>query len=80
MIEKNNTWQLVDKPNGQEIIGLKWIYKTKYNEDGFIQKYMARLAAKGHAQEAGVDFNETFSLVACMEFIRTVLALQLYFL
>ena len=45
-IEKNQTWELVDLPNGRDVIGLKWIYKTKYNDDGSIQKHKARLVAK----------------------------------
>uniref|UniRef100_A0A2N9IDT2 Reverse transcriptase Ty1/copia-type domain-containing protein n=1 Tax=Fagus sylvatica TaxID=28930 RepID=A0A2N9IDT2_FAGSY len=62
-------------PNGREVIGLKWIYKTKFNEDGSIQKHKARLVAKGYAQQPGVDFHETFAPVVRMETIRTVLAL-----
>ncbi|KAL0381449.1 UNVERIFIED_CONTAM: Retrovirus-related Pol polyprotein from transposon RE2 [Sesamum angustifolium] len=46
MIEKNNTWELADRPKDKEVIGVKWIYKTKLNEDGSIQKYKARLVAK----------------------------------
>ena len=74
-IEKNRTWQLVDLPKGKDAIGLKWVYKTKYNEDGSVQKYKARLVAKGYSQQPGVDFNETFAPVVRMETIRTVLAL-----
>uniref|UniRef100_A0A2N9G9X7 Uncharacterized protein n=1 Tax=Fagus sylvatica TaxID=28930 RepID=A0A2N9G9X7_FAGSY len=74
-IKRNQTWELVDLPNGRGVIGLKWIYKTKFNEDGSIQKHKARLVAKGYAQQPGVDFHETFALVVRMETIRTVLAL-----
>ena len=38
-IERNHTWELVDLPNERDVIGLKWIYKMKYNEDGSIQKH-----------------------------------------
>ena len=75
MIDKNNTWNLVDPPKGKDIIGLKWVYKTKYNEDGSIQKHKARLVAKGYSQQPGVDFSETFALVARIETIRLVLAI-----
>ncbi|KAL0364919.1 UNVERIFIED_CONTAM: Retrovirus-related Pol polyprotein from transposon TNT 1-94 [Sesamum angustifolium] len=46
MIEKNNTWELADRPKDKEVIGVKWIYKTKLNADGSIQKHKARLVAK----------------------------------
>ena len=75
MIDKNNTWNLVDPPKGKDIIGLKWVYKTKYNEDGSIQKHKARLVAKGYSQQPGVDFNETFAPIARIETIRLVLAI-----
>lgn len=46
-IEKNNTWELVELPTGQKSIGVKWIYKTKLNKDGSIDKYKAQLVVKG---------------------------------
>ena len=51
MIEKNNTWELVNCPQGKDIIGVKWVYKTKLNPDGTIQKHKARLVAKSTAQQ-----------------------------
>jgi len=50
MIEKNNTWELVNCPQGKDIIGVKWVYKTKLNPDGTIQKHKAKLVAKGYSQ------------------------------
>ncbi|CAL9010595.1 unnamed protein product [Prunus brigantina] len=50
MIEKNNTWELVDRPFDKPIIGVKWIYKTKLNLDGSVQKNKARLVAKGYSR------------------------------
>lgn len=74
-IEKNYTWDLVDLHNDKDVIEPKWVYKTKYKEDGSIQKHKARLVAKGYSKQPRVDFNETFVPVARMETIRTVLAL-----
>jgi hypothetical protein len=46
-IEKNQTWKLVDLLKEKKAIGLKSVFKIKYNEDGNIQKYKARIVAKG---------------------------------
>ena len=74
-IQKNKTWELVNLPEGKDVIGLKWVYRTKFKEDGSIQKHKARLVAKGYSQQPGIDFNETFAPVACIETIRIVLDL-----
>jgi hypothetical protein len=73
-IKKSDTWDLVDLPKEKECIGVKWVYKTKYKENGEVDKYKARLLAKGFAQEYGVDYNETFAPVARLYTIRMVLA------
>ena len=57
MIEKNDTWELVDRPQHKQPIGVKWVYRTKLNADGSINKYKARLVVKGYAQVFGVDFS-----------------------
>ena len=75
MIEKKNTWELVDRPKDREVIGVKWVYKTKLNSDGSIQKYKARLLAKGFKQKLGIDYYETYAPVARLETIRTIIAL-----
>lgn len=49
MINKNNTWELVNSPYGKNVIGVKLVYKTKLNLNGTIQKYKARLVAKGYS-------------------------------
>jgi hypothetical protein len=72
-IEKNQTWKLVDFPKENKTVGLKWVFKIKYNEDGSIQKHKARIVAKGYLQQPGVDFTETFAPVARMETIIIVL-------
>lgn len=74
-IEKSKTWKLVDLPEGKDAIGVKWVYKTKSNAGGKIDRHKARLVVKGYKQQQGRDYDETFSPVARMETIRTVLSI-----
>ena len=54
---------------------MKWIYKTKLNEHGEVDKYKACLVAKGYTQRHGIDYTEVFAPVARMDTIRLILAL-----
>ena len=74
-INKNRTWDLVDKPSGVKIIGLKWVFKVKRNADGTINKFKASLVAKGYVQEHGVDYDEVFAPVARLETIRLLIGM-----
>ncbi|CAM8989664.1 unnamed protein product [Rhodiola kirilowii] len=74
-IHNNQTWSLVDLPDQQEAIGLKWIYKVKKDSNGAVVKHKARLVAKGYAQKQGIDFEEVFAPVARMETVRLLIAL-----
>jgi hypothetical protein len=73
-IEKNNTWEMVQRPEGKNIIVSKWIFKNKLNEQGQVIRNKARLVCKGYAQIEGLDFDETFAPVARLEAIRIFLA------
>jgi Reverse transcriptase (RNA-dependent DNA polymerase) len=64
----------VNKPKDKKVIGVKWIYKTKVNADGSIQKHKARLVVKGYNQKSGIDYFETYAPVARLETIRTIIA------
>ena len=48
-IKKNNTWGLVPRPNDKNVIGTKWIFKHKLNENGEVIRNKARLVCKGYA-------------------------------
>jgi len=74
--EKNNTWELVPRPNDKNVIGTKWILKNKLNENGDVIRNKARLVCKGYAQQEGIDFEETFAAVARLDAIRMFLALS----
>jgi hypothetical protein len=68
-IEKNDTWELVPRPKNKNVIGTKWVFRNKLNEDGHVTRNKARLVCKGYTQVEGIDFEETFSPVARMEAI-----------
>ena len=63
-IEKNKTWELVPKPQDKNVIGTKWVFKNKVNENGQVVRNKARLVCKGYAQVEGVYFEETFAAMA----------------
>ena len=78
-IEKNQTWELVPRTNDMNVIGTKWIFKNKFNEHGHVTRSKAtRLVCKEYAQVEGVEFEETFALVARIESIRMFLAFACY--
>jgi hypothetical protein len=77
-IEKNQTWELVPRPKNKNVIGTKWVYKNKMNENGKVIRNKARLVCKGYAQVEGVDYEETFAPVARLEAIRMFLAFSSY--
>jgi hypothetical protein len=73
-IEKNETWELVPRPKDKNMIGTKWVFRNKLNEDGQVTRNKERLVCKGYAQVEGIDFEETFSPVSRMEAVRLILA------
>ena len=63
------------KPDGQKVIGCKWVYKMKFNSDGTLNRCKAQLVAKGYSQTYGIDYDKTFSPVAKMASIRVFIYL-----
>jgi hypothetical protein len=71
---RNKVWELVERPKNHNVIGTKWVYHNKENEDGIVVKNKSRLVAQGYTQVEGLDFDETFAPVARLEAIRILLA------
>ena len=75
----NDVWDRIPLPEDAKPIGCKWIIKTKRDLKGDVERYKARLYAKGFTQKEGIDFKETFSPVSTKDSFRTVMALVAYF-
>jgi hypothetical protein len=72
---ENQTWDLVPLPSGRKLVRCRWVYMNKRTIDGHINRYKARIVAKGFQQVHGIDYDETFAPVAKMGFIRLALAI-----
>ncbi|CAL9026178.1 unnamed protein product [Prunus brigantina] len=72
---RNDVWYLVPRPVNMNIIGTKWIFKNKTDEQGNVVRNKARLVAQGYTQMEGIDFDETFAPVARLESVRLLLAI-----
>lgn len=74
-LERLQVFEIVDSlPDARKAVGSKVVYKLKRDATGKIDKYKARIVAKGYSQQKGIDFHDTFSPVARYETIRYLLA------
>ncbi|KAI5332359.1 hypothetical protein L3X38_022488 [Prunus dulcis] len=78
-MRKNGVWELKVLPQGCKPIGCKWVYKTKRDSKGAIDRYKAKLVAKGYTQQEGIDYTKTFSPVSTKDSWRVIMALVAHF-
>ncbi|GJU69147.1 zinc finger, CCHC-type containing protein [Tanacetum coccineum] len=71
----NDTWVLTDLPPGCRPLGCKWIFKRKLKVDGTVEKFKARLVIQGFKQKSGIDYFDTYALVARISTIRLLIAM-----
>ena len=76
--QKNNVQKLVKLPKRKKVVGVKWIFCNKLDEDGKVVRNKARLVAKGYSQQEGIDYTKTFALVARLEVICILLSFATY--
>ena len=74
-IINNDVWDVVMAPKEKLVVISKWIYKTNHSAYLSIEKYKARFVACGFSKKEGIDYEETFSLVARYTSIRFILAI-----
>ncbi|GJR06632.1 retrovirus-related pol polyprotein from transposon TNT 1-94 [Tanacetum coccineum] len=72
--ERLQVWELVPRPEGKNIIALKWLWKNKCDAENIMVRNKTRLMAKGYRQEEGIDFEESFAHVARLEAVRMFIA------
>ena len=73
--ERNQVWTLVEKPDEKHnVIGTKWVFRNKQDEDGQVVRNKARLITQGYTQVKGMDYGDTYAPVARLESIRILLA------
>lgn len=79
-MDKNKVQNLVPKLTGiSKTIGCEWVFKTKRDSHGNIDKHKESLVAKGFTQRERIEYNEMFSLVSTKDSMRIILALTTHF-
>jgi hypothetical protein len=72
-ISKNEVWDLIELPASRKPVGCKWVLRKEYKVDGSLDKYQARLVAKGFTQQPSLDFVDTYSPVAKFASVRIIM-------
>jgi len=77
-LKKNGTWEEVGLPQGRKTVNSKWVFKVKEKADGWVERYKARVVAKGFSQQYRTDYDETYAPVARYDSFRLPIAIASY--
>ncbi|GJY22755.1 retrovirus-related pol polyprotein from transposon TNT 1-94 [Tanacetum coccineum] len=69
-LDEEEAIKLVPQPRNMTIIGTKWVFRNKLDENGVVSRNKARLVAQGYNQQEGIDYDETYAPVVRLESIR----------
>jgi hypothetical protein len=72
--KRNQVWELVERPKDHNVIGTKWVFQNKKDQDGIVIRNKTRLVAQGYTQVEGLDFGKIYALVVRLEAIRILVA------
>lgn len=78
-MQHNKVWELVELPEGCKPVGFKWVYKTKRDPNGKIERFKAKLVAKGYTQREGIDYVDLFSPMSSKDTFRVIMALVAHY-
>ena len=73
-IMKNDVWEIVPRPKEKSVVTSKWVYKIKHAADISVDKYKARLVARGFSQKEGEDYDKKISPVSSYTSIRDIIS------
>ena len=74
-LQANRTWEEIMPPYRANVITSRWVFNVKYIENGGINKFKARLMARGFSQRYGIDYQDTFAPTIRIDLLRVLLAL-----
>jgi Reverse transcriptase (RNA-dependent DNA polymerase) len=75
VLKAAGTWELVDTPNGVNIVGSKWVFYAEKDAAGIVVCYKAHLVTQGFLQVPGTNYFDTFAPIACLSSICAVLSI-----
>ncbi|KAI0996183.1 Retrovirus-related Pol polyprotein from transposon TNT 1-94 [Podosphaera aphanis] len=78
LLQEKNTWEMVDLPRDKNVIGNRWVFTKKFDENGKLSRYKARLVAQGYTQGYIHGYSDTFSPVVRFDSFRLAIAIAAY--